>query len=130
DLAPGAVDQLIGRVGGKIRLFCASDLQMPGPAVAGFDGLSSTNSCALPEIIRDSYRAFTSGDARQGGALYRAWYPYRAFARRAGQPQTVKAAMNLRGWKGGSVRRPLLDLSDEQSRELQAIVTMVLKEAS
>jgi dihydrodipicolinate synthase/N-acetylneuraminate lyase len=126
ELSPTVVDELIGRVGGKIRLFCASDLQMPGPSVAGFDGLSSTNSCAFPELIRDSYRAFSAGDARQGGALYRAWYAYRVFARRAGQPQTVKAAMEARGWRGGAVRRPLLDLSAAQRVELQAIVAAVL----
>ena len=54
DLGPTVVDQLIGRLGGKLRLFCASDLQMLGPLVAGF-GLSSTNSGALPELIRASF---------------------------------------------------------------------------
>ena len=62
--------------------------------------------------------------------LYRAWYPYRAFARRAGQPQTVKAAMDARGWRGGGVRAPLIDLLPEQRAELHAIVTAVLDRAS
>ncbi len=127
DLAPSAVDQLLGKVGGKIRLFCASDLQMPGPAAVGFDGLSSTNSGALPELIRDSYRAFTGGDARKGGELYRRWYEYRSFARHAGQPQTVKAAMRLRGWNGGHVRKPLLDLSETETAELSAIMERILQ---
>lgn len=128
DLAPGVVDQLLGKVGGRIRLFCASDLQMPGPAAAGFDGLSSTNSGALPELIQKSYRAFVGGDARKGGELYRRWYDYRSFARQAGQPQTVKAAMKLRGWNGGSVRKPLLDLTDAQTAELAAIMERILLE--
>ena len=34
--------------------------------MAGFDGLSSTNSCALPEVIRASYRAIEAGDAAGG----------------------------------------------------------------
>ena len=49
DLNPTVIDQLSNRLGGKIRLFCASDLAFLGPMMAGFDGLSSTNSCALPE---------------------------------------------------------------------------------
>lgn len=126
DLAPSVVDRLVGRLGGRIRLFCASDLQMPAPVVVGFDGLSSTNSGALPELIRDSYRAFAGGDARTGGALYRSWYRYREFARRAGQPQTVKAAMELRGWRGGSVRRPLIDLDERQRADLRVILDETL----
>jgi dihydrodipicolinate synthase/N-acetylneuraminate lyase len=129
DLAPTVVDQLVGRLGGKIRLFCASDLQMPGPMVAGFDGLSSTNSGALPELIRAAFLAFRGGDAQRGGALHRAWYGYREFTRRAGQPQTVKAAMNLRGWNGGSVRRPLIDLDAARRAELQAILQPLLRAA-
>ena len=129
DLAPTIVDQLIGRLGGKIRLFCASDLQMPGPLVAGFDGLSSTNSGALPELIRAAFLAFRSGDAQRGGALHRAWYGYRELARRAGQPQTVKAAMNLRGWNGGSVRPPLTDLDEVQRTELEGILRPLLRAA-
>ena len=44
-----------------------------------------------------SFLAFRSADAQRGSALHRAWYGYREFARSAGQPQTVKAAMALRG---------------------------------
>jgi dihydrodipicolinate synthase/N-acetylneuraminate lyase len=130
DLAPTVVDQLIGRLGGKIRLFCASDLQMPGPLVAGFDGLSSTNSGALPELIRAAFLAFHDGDAQRGSALHRAWYGYREFARRAGQPQTVKAAMDLRGWNGGGVRRPLVDLDEARRAELERILRPLLALAS
>jgi len=43
--------------------------------------------------------------------LQRLWYPFRALAREFGQPQTTKAAMNLRGFDGGSVRLPLRDLA-------------------
>ncbi len=123
DLAPSVVDTLIGTVGGKIRLFCASDLQMPGPIVAGFDGVSSTNSNALPEVIHAAYHGFADGDARTGGAAQRSWYTFRAFARRAGQPQAVKAAMRMRGWKGGYVRLPLRDITARESADLQQIMS-------
>jgi Xaa-Pro dipeptidase len=68
DLSPTVIDQLSNRLGGKIRLFCASDLAFLGPMMAGFDGLSSTNSCAMPEVIRESYRAIEAGDARTANA--------------------------------------------------------------
>jgi len=122
ELSPTTVDVLVGRLRGKIALMCASDLQMLGPLAAGFDGVTSTNSCALPELIVESARALLAGDARRAGEVHRAWYDYRAFARRAGQPQTVKAAMTIRGWKGGLVRSPLRDLCPSDRAKLSTIV--------
>jgi len=110
DLNPTTVDQLVGRVSGRIRVLAASDLIMLGPLVLGFDGVSSTNSCALPELVKATYDALREGRAAQAGELHRRWYPMRAAARTLGQPQSTKAAMNLRGWRGGHVRQPLRDL--------------------
>jgi len=126
DLAPLVIDELVGRLGGRLRLLCASDLQMPAALAAGFDGLSSTNSCALPELIHDSFHAFKAGDARLGTTLYRSWYDYRMAVRRFGQPQSVKAAMQMRGWVGGHVRAPLLDLTAEQMVDLEAVIRPLL----
>ncbi|MBS7699864.1 MULTISPECIES: dihydrodipicolinate synthase family protein [unclassified Chelatococcus] len=111
DLTPTVIDQIANRLGGRIKLFCASDLGFLGPMMTGFDGISSTNSGALPELILKIYRAVESGDGHLARDLNRLWYPFRAAARSLGQPQTVKAAMNLRGFDGGSVRLPLRDLT-------------------
>ena len=94
--------------------------------MAGFDGLSSTNSCALPEVIRASYRAIEAGDARTATRLHKSWFAYRELARRFGQPQTVKAAMNQRGWSGGVVRAPLQSLTHRQREELGEVVDSIL----
>jgi 4-hydroxy-tetrahydrodipicolinate synthase len=126
DLNPTAIDQLSNRLGGRIRLFCASDLAFLGPLAAGFDGLSSTNSCALPEIIGASYRAIEAGDAATAIRQHKSWFAYRELARRFGQPQTVKAAMNERGWCGGVVRAPLQALTDRQSAELGDVLRSIL----
>lgn len=110
DLSVAVIDRIANRLSGRIRLFCASDLAFLGPMMAGFDGISSTNSCALPELILATYRALEAGDAATARDLHRLWYPFRALARRHGQPQTTKAAMALRGFDGGHVRPPLRDL--------------------
>ena len=34
--------------------------------------------------------------------------------------------MNARGWKGGYVRRPLRDVTEEQAREIARVVATVL----
>jgi dihydrodipicolinate synthase/N-acetylneuraminate lyase len=124
DLTPSVIDILVGRLRGRIKLLCASDLGFLGPMAAGFDGISSTNSCALPELILKSYRAIECGDAVAAGEAHRAWYPLREVIRRYGQPQTTKAVMNARGFKGGSVRKPLLDLQGAALEE----VTKALKD--
>lgn len=118
DLSPAVIDILASKLRGRIRLFCASDLAFLGPMAAGFDGISSTNSCALPEIILKAFRAIERGDAKTAGELHRVWYPLRELARRYGQPQTTKAAMNARGFKGGSVRAPLRDLEGDAKQQV------------
>jgi len=122
DLTPGVVDRLASTVVGRIRVLAASDLVFPGTIVAGFDGFSSTNSCALPEIILETYRRMLAGDAQSAGTLHRSWYPLRALCRRFGQPQTTKAAMTARGWTGGYVRRPLQDVTERQAAEIASVI--------
>jgi dihydrodipicolinate synthase/N-acetylneuraminate lyase len=126
DLNPTAIDNLANRLRGRIKMFCASDLAFLGPVMAGFDGLSSTNSCALPELILASYRAFEAGDARTAIRLHQSWYKFRDLARRYGQPQTVKAAMHHRGWGNGHVRQPLQCLSAPQAAEVAAVIDDIL----
>ena len=122
DLTPTAIDQIANRLGGRIRLFCASDLAFLGPMMAGFDGISSTNSCALPELILAAFRAVERGDAATARDLHRLWYPFRALVRAYGQPQTTKAAMNIRGFDGGSVRPPLRDLDGAEKAQVAEVV--------
>jgi dihydrodipicolinate synthase/N-acetylneuraminate lyase len=86
--------------------------------MAGFDGISSTNSGALPELILATFRAIQNGDVKLAIELHRLWFPLRELARKHGQPQTTKAIMNLRGFKGGSVRQPLLDLQGAELEEV------------
>jgi dihydrodipicolinate synthase/N-acetylneuraminate lyase len=125
DLSPTAIDQIANRIGGRIKLFCASDLAFLGPMMCGFDGISSTNSCALPELILDAYRAIEKGDAATARDLHRLWYPFRALARDFGQPQTTKAAMNLRGFDGGSVRRPLCDIDPAKVMQVAEVLRSI-----
>jgi dihydrodipicolinate synthase/N-acetylneuraminate lyase len=122
DLSPTAIDRIANRLGGAVRLFCASDLAFLGPMMCGFDGLSSTNSGALPELILAAFRALQKGDAGAARDLHRLWYPYRAFARQVGQPQCVKAAMSLRGWNAGSVRAPLANLDAAETAALRCVL--------
>jgi 4-hydroxy-tetrahydrodipicolinate synthase len=124
-LTPTTIDILANQLRGRIKLFCASDLAFLGPLTAGFDGLSSTNSSALPELILRSFRAIERGDALLAGDLHCLWYPLRELLRRFGQPQTTKAAMNARGFRGGSVRPPLQDLQAKQQQDVAKALSVI-----
>jgi 4-hydroxy-tetrahydrodipicolinate synthase len=128
DLTPTVIDRIANKLGGKVRLFCASDLVFAGPMMAGFDGISSTNSGALPELILATFRAIQNGDAKLAIELHRLWFPLRELARKHGQPQTTKAIMNLRGFKGGSVRHPLLNLEGAALEEVSAALQALAKD--
>jgi len=125
DLNPTAIDQIANRLRGRLRLFCASDLAFLGPMMAGFDGISTTNSGALPEIIINTFRAVEQGDAATARDLHQLWYDYRALARKYGQPQLVKAAMALRGFNGGTVREPLKPVSEAALAELTRVMQVL-----
>lgn len=129
DLNPSAIDRIANRIGGRLQLFCASDLAFLGPMMAGFDGTSSTNSCALPELILATFQAFKSGNATEARDLHRLWYNFRVLARRYGQPQVVKAAMTLRGFSGGHVRLPLRDVDDATQVEIAAALAELSRDS-
>ncbi|QGY31684.1 dihydrodipicolinate synthase family protein [Pantoea cypripedii] len=129
DLNPTAIDQIANRLRGRLRLFCASDLAFLGPMMAGFDGISTTNSGALPELVLATFRAVEKGDAGTARDLHQLWYDYRALARQHGQPQLVKAAMALRGFNGGRVRAPLLDISAEAQTALTSVMRKLASDA-
>jgi 4-hydroxy-tetrahydrodipicolinate synthase len=129
DLNPTIIDELANRVGGRIKLFCASDLAFLGPMSAGFDGLSSTNSCAFPELISASFRAAQAGDLASATSAHRSWFAFRELARMHGQPQTVKVAMRVRGWSNGKVRAPLQAVPLAHAHEIERVTAAVLAAA-
>ncbi|ANF58861.1 dihydrodipicolinate synthase family protein [Halotalea alkalilenta] len=121
ELSPTSIDRLLHRLQPRLKIIAASDLSMVSTLSAGVDGLSSTNSCALPELIKAIFDATRAGRLDQARALHRAWFPLRELCRRFGQPQTTKAMMRLRGWRAGGVRAPLRDLDASQLAELSAV---------
>jgi 4-hydroxy-tetrahydrodipicolinate synthase len=95
---------------------------MVGSIAIGAVGVSSTQSNFIPEIIRDTYLAMTRGDLVEARRQFGRWAEFRRFSGRAGQPAAAKAAVELLGRRCGTVRAPLVPLTDEQRRELAGIL--------
>lgn len=115
--------ELIALAGDRLRVFSGSDQMMVGSLALGSAGVSSTQSNFIPETIRDTYDAMCRGDLVEARRLFQSWAPFRRFARRAGQPASAKAAVELLGRRSGGVRAPLVPLTTGQRAELARILT-------
>lgn len=114
---------LVALAGSRLRIFSGSDQSMVGSLALGAVGVSSTQSNFIPEIIRHTYRAMERGDLAEARRQFGRWAEFRRFARRAGQPACAKAAVELLGRRCGTVRPPLVPLTDPQRDELAGILT-------
>jgi len=114
--------ELIALAGTRLRVFSGSDQSMVGSLALGAAGVSSTQSNFIPEIIRDTYSAMCRNDLEEARRLFGRWAEFRRFARRAGQPACAKAAVELLGRRCGTVRAPLVPLTDAQRAELAGIL--------
>jgi 4-hydroxy-tetrahydrodipicolinate synthase len=115
--------ELIALAGDRLRVFSGSDQMMVGSLALGAVGVSSTQSNFIPQIIRDTYEAMCRGDLAEARRQFLRWAPFRRFARRAGQPASAKAAMELLGRRCGGVRAPLVPVAAAQRTELAKILT-------
>lgn len=114
--------ELLSLAAGKLRIFCGSDQAMVAALALGVDGVSSTQSNFMPDIIVDTYAAMQQGDLAAARAHFARWAEFRRFARTAGQPAAAKAAVELLGRPCGPVRPPLTPLDGAQREELRAIL--------
>ncbi len=92
---------------------------------AGVDTYSSAVFNFVPETALAYHRAFAAGDDATCEAMLRDfYYPFaRIRDRKTGYAvSAIKAGVALRGFDTGPVRSPLIDLTDEESEMLRALI--------
>lgn len=105
---------------GKVRVFAASDITAHVSLTSGVDGLTSTNSWVFPSVFGAMVAMAENDDYRLLRACADALRPYLRIVQQFGQPRVVKAAMQLRGYRGSrAVRLPYVALGPEENRALQ-----------
>lgn len=113
----------VRETGRDVKLLAAADLSSVATLAAGFDGLTSTNCWVFPDAFTDLVGAAEKGDLERMRQIVDALGPYAAFVRATGQPRTVKAAMQMRGYAGSPfVRLPYAELTESETRALEAAV--------
>lgn len=117
------LESTVEMLGERIAVLCGSDQMITTGLGLGMPGCTSTNASAFPELMLAIWNAYTKDQWTEARRLHALWRPFRAFAARAGQPATVKAAVDIRGWHGGPVRPPLRPLHAEEVDRLRPIVS-------
>jgi 4-hydroxy-tetrahydrodipicolinate synthase len=118
----GEMAATVDLVGDRVAVLCGSDTVMVAGLAVGMVGVTSTNSSFIVDIIMTTYEAVAAGDWKAALRSHRRWAPFRAFARRAGQPAAAKAAMDLAGLVGGACRPPLAALGPEERETLRRVL--------
>lgn len=103
----------------------ADDLFLPC-LVCGCDGVVSGCSGPFPTEFVEIYRAFRAGDLKAARRAQEKATGLVKILKYGGDMSIFKNILTLRGVTGGYMRRPLLDLTDEQAAELKKTLASYL----
>jgi 4-hydroxy-2-oxoglutarate aldolase len=89
---------------------------------AGATGAILAVGCVVPEICVEIFRAFKAGDLQQASMLQSKLTPLAAAVTTRFGIGGLKAALDLAGYRGGSVRAPLQFPNDSACAEIAALI--------
>ncbi len=88
----------------------------------GGNGVVSVASHIIGNEMQEMIRSFLAGDHQKAAALHRKWLPLMKGLFAAPSPVPVKTALQLRGLDVGSVRLPLVPLTEQERKELSRLL--------
>jgi 4-hydroxy-tetrahydrodipicolinate synthase len=105
--------------GSRCAIFNGSDGLILPALAAGARGLVSGNASAFPELFLSLFHAFQSADLDRARELQQRVDQLRQVLANGRDNASFKKALGFRGVQAGSVRRPDLDLSEEETARLK-----------
>jgi 4-hydroxy-tetrahydrodipicolinate synthase len=87
---------------------------------AGGDGVVSVVSNLNPKIVTEMVQAALKGDFEKARAIHYRLLPFFKAAFVDGNPTSIKYAMNVKGLPAGSVRLPLVEVTDDAKKTIEA----------
>ncbi|GAA0612105.1 4-hydroxy-tetrahydrodipicolinate synthase [Virgibacillus siamensis] len=119
------ISEVIERTNDNFSVYSGEDsTTLPLLAVGG-DGVISVASHVIGNEIQQMVSAFKSGNVSEAGALHRKLLPVMNGLFAAPSPSPVKAALSMKGINMGSVRLPLLELTDAEKQVLKQTLNLV-----
>lgn len=101
----------------------SGDDEMTLPILSiGGHGVVSVASHIIGSELSQMIKTFQSGDVKRAAHIHRTLLPVMKGMFLAPSPSPVKAALNFKGIPVGSVRQPLVDLSEHDEQQLKLIL--------
>ncbi len=116
--------------GGDFSVMVGADHLFLPMLAAGCDGTITGCATVLPEIFVAIYDTFRRGDLDGARALQTEAVKVIDILKRGTDLSVFKVGQTLRGIRGGHVRRPLLDLPDDEAAELKARIAPYIEKYS
>lgn len=117
-----AMAEIISQAPSDFTLFSGDDgLTLPVLAIGGA-GVVSVASHVIGNEMQEMINHFKNGQVQEAASAHRRLLPIMKALFTAPNPAPVKAALNINGVSVGGLRLPLLPLSEEENKALQAVL--------
>lgn len=119
-----AMSEIIERTGDDFTLYSGDDsLTLPVLAIGG-NGVVSVSAHLVGNEMKQMIEAYEAGQTKEASALHRQLMKTFRAVFSSPSPTPLKALLNLRGIQVGSVRLPLVPVSEEEARQLDHEINM------
>ncbi|WP_078553374.1 4-hydroxy-tetrahydrodipicolinate synthase [Bacillus alkalicellulosilyticus] len=117
-----AIAQIIAGTDDTFSVYSGDDsLTLPILAIGG-TGVVSVASHIIGNEMQNMVTSFMQGHVQHAATMHRQLLPTMKALFTSPNPTPVKAALNLKGVTVGSVRLPLVPLTDEEVHQLQTVI--------
>ena len=124
----GVMTEIIEKTPEDFELYCGDDgLTLPALSI-GAKGTISVASHIVGKEMQSLVEAFFTGELNTAQFYHRKLYPIFTGMFMAPSPNPVKTALQMKGLDVGSVRLPLVPLSEEERSNVKGLLEQVEKE--
>lgn len=122
-----AMAKIIANTDDDFMLYSGDDaFTLPVLSIGGV-GVVSVASHVIGEEMQDMVQSFFRGDHARAAAIHQKLLPFMRGIFKAPSPGPIKTALQLTGFDVGSVRLPLVPLSEEERLDLLSLLNTVKK---
>lgn len=117
-----AMAKIIANTDDNFTLYSGDDaFTLPVLAIGGV-GVVSVASHVIGEEMQEMVQSFLNGDHKKAAVIHQHLLPFMRGIFKAPSPGPIKTALQLTGFDVGSVRLPLVPLSEEERLDLQTVL--------
>lgn len=114
---------LKNELGDDVAFFNGSNPLALGAFAAGAQGWCTAAPNLIPELNMSLYQAVLENDFQKAQEIFYKQVDLLRFIVDKGLPRSIKSGLNLLGFEGGELRRPLMPLAESEIAALNSILT-------